>query len=197
MKFSIVIPAHDMEPWINKTLDSVVSQSFKDFEVLIACDKCTDRTPEIVREYGFEPIVCDHGRAGLARNEGLDRAQGEYVLFLDADDWFLHTEVLAMLNTVLTVSSSDILSFGFIYGVNGYVATKWNNGKWWPNVWNKAWKRSAIGQTRFGSMKYADDADFCLQMWSKPDLTFSDWDTPMVYYLYPREGSLMFEQQNK
>ena len=77
-----------------------------------------------------------------------------------------------MLNTVLTVSSPDILSFGFIYGVNGYVATKWNNGKWWPNVWNKAWKRLAIGQTRFGSMKYADDADFCLQMWSKPDLDF-------------------------
>ena len=168
MKFSIIIPAHNAERFIHTAIKSIKDQSFTDYEIIVVCDSCTDNTKKLLKEcYNLEAIECNHKRAGLARNEGLNVAKGEYVLFLDSDDTFLHTEALAMLNMALKDSNLDILSFGFIFGLNGYVNTRGNNGNMFCNVWSRAWKREAIGDTRFNDMEIAEDLDFCQQMWDK------------------------------
>lgn len=189
MKFSVIVTAHNLEAYIGRAILSVLDQSFKNYELLVICDACTDSTVEIVEELGIKPIITDAKAPGLARNAGLDAAQGEYVLFLDGDDRFLHTEAFAMINGVLGGERFDIVNFGFIYGVNGYVAPHLADGSWWINVWCRAWRREFIGADRFGPLRRAEDAEFCGRMFKKK-MRAAEWNTPFIYYTFPRAGSL-------
>ena len=119
-KYSIIIPAHNAEDCLGRCLDSVVSQKYRNWELLVVCDACTDKTADVVRKYGEKPIIVDHQRDGLARNAGLDAARGEWVLFLDADDWWLHEYVLTQLDNTLN-PAWDILFFSFIWKGHIYV----------------------------------------------------------------------------
>ena len=103
--FSIVIPTYNRADLIDLTLDSVLAQTFAEFEILVVDDGSTDHTAAVVRAYTdsrlhYLPKVNEE--RGAARNYGLARAQGEYVLFLDSDDLFhpshlvtLHAAILA------------------------------------------------------------------------------------------------------
>lgn len=90
--FSLIIPCCDVEPYVGECLDSVVSQPFGDWEMLVGVEKSKDRTEEIVREYARKDArikVFSGPRSGscsASRNTGIDMAAGEYVIFLDGDD---------------------------------------------------------------------------------------------------------------
>lgn len=90
---SVVIPVHNSERYLRECLDSVVAQSVTDLEIICVDDGSTDDSPAILREYAARDermtvITQDNLGVATARNAGLDRAAGEYVLFLDSDDWF-------------------------------------------------------------------------------------------------------------
>ena len=103
--FSVVIPSYNRADLIDLTLDSVLAQTFAEFEILVIDDGSTDHTAAVVRAYTdsrlhYLPKINEE--RGAARNYGLARAQGEYVLFLDSDDLFhsshlvtLHAAILA------------------------------------------------------------------------------------------------------
>ena len=97
MKFSIIIPAYNAEDRIRKVLDSVVQQTYKDYELIVVCDSCKDKTEEIAKEYGAKTFAVNFHNDGSSRNSGLDNAKGDWVLFLDDDDWWLHEFVLQQL----------------------------------------------------------------------------------------------------
>ena len=187
MKFSIIIPAHNAGEHLAKALESVRSQVFTDYELIVVCDSCTDNTQEIAEQYNAIVEVVDYKRDGLTRNKGLEIAQGEWVLFMDADDWWLHEYVLTMLNSVLN-GEMDILCFSFIWKNVGYT----NQGKnIYPAVWNKAWRRSAIGDTRFRDCEYGSDGFFTTDVFGKtPQGRVRIWDTPFYYYNFMTKGSL-------
>ena len=90
--FSFVIPCCDVEPYIRECLDSILGQSFQDWECLAGVETSRDRTEEIVREYAardsrIRVFTCERsGSCSHTRNLGTDMAQGEYVIFLDGDD---------------------------------------------------------------------------------------------------------------
>ena len=95
MKFSVVIPMYNGEKFIANTLDSVKSQTFKDFEVIVVNDGSTDRSIAVVDAYkkkGDLPIVLisqKNSGLGSARNLGILHARGEYIALLDQDDiWY-------------------------------------------------------------------------------------------------------------
>jgi glycosyltransferase involved in cell wall biosynthesis len=99
MKFSVVIPLYNKEPYIGFTLQSVLAQSFADFEVLVVDDGSSDAGPHIVASMAqADPRVRlvqqPNGGVSAARNAGIAAARGEWVAFLDADDWW-HPEYLA------------------------------------------------------------------------------------------------------
>ena len=91
---SVVMPVYNSGKYLRECLDSLISQTFTDFEVICADDGSTDDSPAILREYAekdqrFTILSQDHAYAGAARNLGMSHARGKYLIFLDSDDRFL------------------------------------------------------------------------------------------------------------
>lgn len=91
-KVSIIIPVYNVEKYIRKCFDSIINQKFTSYEVIIIDDGSKDSSGEICDEYcdrdsRFKVYHLQNQGAGKARNSGLDNAIGEYVFFVDADDW--------------------------------------------------------------------------------------------------------------
>ena len=180
MKFSIIIPTHNAVEYLKRALDSVKIQTYTDYELIVVCDACTDNSAEVARGYGAIVYEVNNSNEGPTRNYALDRAQGEWILFIDDDDYWIHPYVLEMLAGRL--SNEDLLRFSFIWKGKGYTQC----GDWFA-CWNKCWRRSFIGDTRFGTTFPADEPFHRAMMAKRPVIT--DWDTPMYYYDYLRPGS--------
>ena len=92
MRFSIIIPVYNVEKYLRDCLDSVLGQSFSDWEAICVNDGSTDHSASILEEYASRDIritVISQPNGGLsaARNTGMNAAKGDYVIFLDSDDW--------------------------------------------------------------------------------------------------------------
>ena len=90
---SVVIPVYNVEKYLRKCLDSVVNQSFRDIEIILVDDGSTDNSGKICDEYAQNDtrilvIHQENQYVGIARNNGMDIARGEYLIFLDSDDYF-------------------------------------------------------------------------------------------------------------
>lgn len=114
-RFSIIVPVYKVEPYLRRCVDSVLSQTFKDFEVLLVDDGSPDRCGEICDEYGqadarVKVIHRTNGGLSAARNSGLDVASGEWIWFIDSDD-YVEPWSLATLNAAMR-PELDVLSFG-------------------------------------------------------------------------------------
>lgn len=89
---SVIIPLYNKEPIIERSLQSVLSQDYDDFEVVVVNDGSTDRSADIVRSINdprIRLIEQENGGPSKARNTGVKNAKGEWILFLDADDEML------------------------------------------------------------------------------------------------------------
>lgn len=92
---SVIIPAYNAEKFLAQTLESVLVQTFRDFEVIVVDDGSGDRTAEIARSFG-PPVCCltkKNGGVAIARNTGIEQATGKYLAFLDADDLWAPTKL--------------------------------------------------------------------------------------------------------
>lgn len=190
MKFSVIIPAHNEQAVISRALSSIKEQSFKDYEVIVVCDACTDNTKEIAELYGAKVIEIDAHSSGAARNAGLDNANGEWILFCDADDWYLHEYVFEMLADKVGRENEDGLLFSLIWKNMGYGPIRSPKGTIYPHVANKCWRRSSIGDTRFPTAKdvVGEDGVFFDRMMAK-NIKLIEWDMPLYYYNWLRPGS--------
>jgi len=88
---SVIIPAYNAAPWIAETIDSVLNQTFQDFEIIVVDDGSTDGTTEIVKKYKSQVqyLYKKNGGVGSARNAGIRAARGRYIACVDADDLWL------------------------------------------------------------------------------------------------------------
>lgn len=190
MKFSVIIPAHNEQGCIFRALSSIEQQSFKDYECIVVCDDCTDSTKEIAQSYGAKVLEINAHSSGAARNAGLEVAQGEWVLFCDADDWYLHEYVFEMLADKVGRENEDVLLFSLIWKNMGYGPIRSPKGTIYPHVANKCWSRVSIGDTRFPADKNVagEDGTFFDRMMSK-GIKLVEWDMPLYYYNWLRPGS--------
>ena len=189
-KFSIIIPAHNSSAYICNALESIKSQTFKDYELIVICDSCNDNTEQIAKSYGAYTESVNFGRDGLTRNRGIEVAKGDYILFMDDDDWWLHEFVLQQISNKLDIHpGTDILCFSFIFKNWKYAIPKGNNGKHWIAVWNKCWSQRIAKSCRFSNEWSVSDVQFHRQAFSKNPKVV-DWDMPMYYYNYMRKGSI-------
>ena len=120
-KVSIIIPVYNAEKYLGEAIESVLTQTYQDFELLLINDRSTDRSKEICMEYSkkddrivlLENKTENHG-PGPTRNIGLDYATGEYVYFMDADDW-ADEELLQCAVNRMQETNADIVQVGAIY----------------------------------------------------------------------------------
>ena len=197
--FSVIVPEHNSEVFMRKGLDSIADQTFRDYELIVVCDRCTDDTAKIAKTYDrkvpeITVLEVDNGKCGLTRNRGLDIARGEWILFMDDDDWFLHPYVFEILHGALKNNECDVLAFGFVVnwrnGSGNVIAPFYHpRGTVWVAPWSKAWRRSFIGDHRFPDWKHSDDLGFAQEMYP----LVKEWDYlnhALYYYNYMREGSI-------
>lgn len=117
MKFSIIIPVYKVEKYLNECVDSVLKQTFKDFEVILVDDGSPDRCPDICDDYAKQDNrvkVIHQTNAGLscARNAGAACARGSYIIFLDSDDYIVGDTVLEKINEK-TLTKPDVILYGY------------------------------------------------------------------------------------
>lgn len=117
---SIIVPAYNAEKYIHRCIDSILSQTFIDFELLIINDGSTDGTKKICDEYAsndhrIRVFHKKNGGVSSARNHGLDNMHGEWIMFVDADDYIPQDAIERM---VKQTKDSDCLCFcfGVLYG---------------------------------------------------------------------------------
>ena len=97
IKFSIIIPVYNVEKFLRECLNSITSQTLKNFEVICIDDGSTDNSLTILQEYAnkdsrFKVISQENQGQGIARNKAIDIASGEYLFFVDPDDYELFME---------------------------------------------------------------------------------------------------------
>ena len=122
-KISVIIPAYNSEQFIAETLDSLLKQTLKDIEVVIVNDGSTDGTLDIIKEYEdkYDIFTCytkENGGVSAARNYGLERATGEYVVFLDADDYYTEGSLEAFYTTAKKTGADLVLGRLMTFGEN-------------------------------------------------------------------------------
>ena len=123
-KVSIIMPVYNAERYLREAVDSVLRQTYTAFELLLINDRSSDESVAICREYGerdsrivlLENDTETHG-PGPTRNIGLDHASGEYIYFMDADDW-IEENLLECAVRRMEETDADIVQFGMEYEYN-------------------------------------------------------------------------------
>jgi len=114
IKISVVIPVYNVEPFIKQCLDSLINQTLKEIEIILVDDCSTDSSGEICDEYAAKDnrVVVIHNkkniRQGLSRNKGIEIAKGEYIGFVDPDDW-VDLDFFEKLYNTAKKNNSDIV----------------------------------------------------------------------------------------
>lgn len=120
-KVSVIVPVWNVENYLKKCLESLVKQTFNDFEIVVINDGSPDNSQDIIDEYKttypelIKPFIKQNGGLASARNFGIKHSQGEYIMFVDSDDWVDTTIVEKLYNCAIN-TNSDIVVCG-AYGV--------------------------------------------------------------------------------
>ncbi len=211
-KVSIIIPAYNVERYISDCLDSVINQTYPNIEIILVNDGSRDGTALICEEYAKKDsriIYINQQNQGVstARNNALELVTGEYVLFLDSDDWL---EVNAIELLLLNMGDLDILQFDMIRYINGNRVSKKfptetsklfnkqeiisnvifpekfekKNGYYGDSrtVGGKLYKTEVIKNIRFNSkLKFYEDGEFLIKALF-PDIKFKAIDLKIYHY---------------
>ena len=176
MKYSVIIPVYNAEKTLRRCLDSLVKQAFSDYELLLINDGSTDGSDAICREYAstyscVRYLTKENGGVSSARNLGLEQAEGEYILFVDSDD-YVSEDYFESLSDALKNKAADLLMFG--YRNFGDISAEWDTGEFYEDseigiaervssavrqylfssLWSKTFKRQIIEQH---NIRFAND----------------------------------------
>lgn len=157
---------------------------------MIVLDACTDKSEEIVNSFTaythHKKLFTDFHSAGGARNAGLDAAEGDWILFMDDDDWFLPGAFRKIAEGTMKHTELDVLCFGFEWKGRG--VTLQSMERRYPAVWNKAWRKDFIGDKRFPVWCHTEDVEFNRLV--LPGAWFAYIPEPLYYYNFMRKGSI-------
>lgn len=111
-EISVIVPVYNVEKYLQKCIESIIHQTFKDLEIILVNDGSTDRSLEILREYEKRDsriTVIDKANGGVseARNIGIDIAKGKYLYFADSDD-YMHSQLLEIMHEQIVKHGCDM-----------------------------------------------------------------------------------------
>ena len=115
MKFSIIVPVYNVEKYLKKCLDSIIDQTYKNYEVIVVNDGSPDNSQAIIEEYKknypnkIKAYNKQNGGLSDARNFGLQYTTGDYVIFVDSDD-YVKNDMLEVLNNNIK-ENEDVIGY--------------------------------------------------------------------------------------
>lgn len=124
-KVSVIVPIYNVEKYINRCIDSILNQTYKNIEVILVDDGSPDRCGEIIDKYAekdkrIKTIHKKNGGLSDARNHGMREITGDLTLFVDSDDWLKLDMLEIMVNEIVT-SNADVVQAAFYYAYDGYL----------------------------------------------------------------------------
>ncbi len=211
-KISIIVPMYNVEKYLAKCLDSLLNQTHQNLDIVLVDDGSSDKTLEIANEYHLKDsritvIHTDNYGVSHARNTGMKHASGEFILFIDSDD-FIKENLVEVLLTYAQKNNADV-AVGRIIGTTAAdfefddcflpAYEVWNNeqalqemlrtGKTSMYPVSKLIRRDLISNIEFDlNLKLAEDAVFITQMYLKRDFTTVFVDE-ILYAYFQRQGS--------
>ena len=217
-EISVIVPIYKVEKYISRCVDSILAQSFADFELILVDDGSPDNCPQICDEYAKKDdrIVVIHKRNGGlsdARNAGIDAAKGEWLAFIDSDD-YVHEDYLGNLYNAAVENGADLAVCDFVrvndgeeviedeHGFDGLVTEDKNtlfeylysNWRIRP-AWNKLYKKEIFSDLRFAFGKIHED-EFAIHhvLWNcRKAVIIKDG----LYYYRIRQNSIMTTESPK
>lgn len=210
---SVIVPVYNVEQYLEKCLDSLVNQTLADIEIIVVNDGSTDKSADIIRSYQSRYsniVVVEKQNGGLssARNAGMDCAKGEYIGFVDADDYVEH-DMFRLLYDATQANSADVAICGYyrndihnniekVPALNIDVPyNRRHDSDYYifdlsPYAWNKIFSRDMIVSSgiRFPEGRVYEDIPTVFPWLSKANL-ITVVDTPLYHYAINRNGSIM------
>ena len=123
-RISVIVPIYNTEKYLARCIESILCQTYTNLEIILVDDGSPDSCPRICDEYAekderIKVIHKPNGGLSDARNSGLKIANGEYVIFLDSDDYYNNTKFLQDIHDQLSLKNADALFFRRIYFIDG------------------------------------------------------------------------------
>ena len=179
---SIIVPVYQVENYIRQCVDSILAQTFTDFELILVDDGSKDQSGQICDEYAkvderVKVIHKENGGLSDARNRGMDQMVGNYFMFVDSDDYIAPTMVECLYKNIVN-QNADIAVCNFLYyferdrkkNFSTNIRSEVLSGKEvfynrknernygiWTVAWNKLYRRDKLGKIRFRFGKYHED----------------------------------------
>lgn len=211
MNISIIVPIYKVEKYLCRCIDSILKQTFSDYELILVDDGSPDKCSEICDEYAakddrIKVIHKKNGGLSDARNAGLHIASGEFVAFVDSDDW-VTTDYLETLYNCIINEDADICECGIIRTtgevtlstievetVNSYSTQEAlklliEDKVFHQHVWNKLYRRSIFNGILFPVNKTNEDEFWTYQVFGNAKKVVST--NRALYYYYQRSDSIM------
>jgi len=209
-KVSIIVPVYNTENYIEQSVDSILSQDYKNLEIILVNDGSTDSSPEICKKYAEKDkriVVIDKPNGGAAdsRNLGIQMCTGKWIMFMDSDDFFRTDYVISTVVKKAELNKNDIVCFNykrFYEDKNKYSKNYYRtDGKeltvdeiiqsniYTSAVWIKLIRADIIKNNGilFRVDEIAEDIGFCAELLRlKPDISFCE---DAVYVYRDRAGS--------
>ncbi|MBO5417834.1 MAG: glycosyltransferase [Clostridia bacterium] len=207
---SIIVPVYNVEQWLPRCVDSLIAQTYKNLEIILVDDGSTNNSGKICDEYAEKDdrIVVIHkenGGLSSARNAGFEVAKGNYISFVDSDDWVMPQFIEKLYNAIIE-NDCDLAECGFA-AVSSEVIPETNrndsfsvvddcqamkthleDGHFRQVVWNKLYKREII-TVEFAEGKYHEDVFWTYQIIANCKKLVHITD--VLYCYFQREGSIM------
>ncbi|MDR0799421.1 MAG: glycosyltransferase [Dysgonamonadaceae bacterium] len=204
-KFSIIVPVYQAEVYLHRCIESILSQTLMDFELLLIDDGSRDRSGTICDEYAAEDVRVrvfhkSNGGVSAARNWGLKHAQGEWITFVDADDWIAENFLEIMLQQAIKEQADAVLCNCF-YVHNEQIEPKWIYRKnavetgsnilkrllskfgMRSEVWGKIFKRKILIDRRLSEdMTIGEDLLFLIELYAVHPCKTVIIKEPLYYY---------------
>ena len=181
IKVSIIVPVYNVEEYLARCLDSLVNQSLKDIEIIVVNDGSPDNSQKIIDNYckkykNIKSFIKENGGLSDARNFGIEKAQGEYIAFLDSDDYVTIDMYMEMYNKAKSGNFDMVVcDLNYVYDdkiikASCNIKKDTNNIKdvmlnIYPAAWNKIFKRNLMDKgIRFKKGVWFEDVEFIYRL---------------------------------
>lgn len=209
---SLIIPVYRVESYLEKCLDSILNQTYHNLEIIIVDDGSPDNCGVICDKYAstdsrIQVIHQENAGISSARNRGLDIAKGEFILFVDSDDW-IEPETCEYLLNLACERQADIVCFGyyevFLDGRKDPHSVKepgmmskdelirhlvWGTGAIQTMVWNKLYSARIFDNIRFAEGRIHEDIEIMYKLVFEAERIFST-DALLYYYFQRKQGAI-------